>query len=47
MTRDQWMSKPATLCKLIVSNVSAGQTVVVTTGTAAGHTHLFTFLKLA
>jgi len=30
-----------------LSNVSAGQTVVVTTGTAAGHTHVFTFLKLA
>jgi hypothetical protein len=30
-----------------LSSISAGQTVEVTTGTADGHTHLFTFLKLA
>jgi hypothetical protein len=30
-----------------LSGIRAGQTVAVTTGTAAGHTHLFTFLKLA
>jgi len=30
-----------------LSSISAGQTVQVTTGTADGHAHLFTFLKLA
>src|SRR5260370_40952968 len=30
-----------------LSGIKAGQTVAVTTGTALGHTHLFTFLKLA
>ncbi len=30
-----------------LSSISTGQTVEVTTGTADGHTHLFTFLKLA
>ncbi len=30
-----------------LSNISVGQTVEVTTGTSDGHTHLFTFLKLA
>jgi hypothetical protein len=30
-----------------LSNISAGQTIEVTTGTADGHTHLFTFFKLA
>ncbi len=30
-----------------LSGIKAGQTVVVTTGAAAGHPHLFTFLKLA
>jgi len=30
-----------------LSSISAGQTVEVRTGTAEGHTHLFTFLKLA
>jgi len=30
-----------------LSGIKAGQTVVVTTGTAGGHTHLFSFLKLA
>ncbi len=30
-----------------LSNVRAGQTVEVATGTSDGHTHLFTFLKLA
>jgi hypothetical protein len=30
-----------------LSSISAGQTVQVTSGTAEGHTHLFTFLKLA
>ena len=29
-----------------LSSVSAGQTVEVTTGTADGHAHLFTFLRL-
>lgn len=30
-----------------LSNIRAGQTVEVATGTSDGHTHLFTFLKLA
>ena len=30
-----------------LSSISAGQTVEVTTGAADGHTHVFTFLKLA
>ena len=30
-----------------LSSIRVGQTVEVTTGTADGHTHLFTFLKLA
>jgi hypothetical protein len=30
-----------------LSSVKAGQMVEVTTGTADGHTHVFTFLKLA
>jgi hypothetical protein len=30
-----------------LSSIGAGQTVEVTTSTADGHTHLFTFLKLA
>lgn len=30
-----------------LSTISAGQTVEVITGTADGHAHLFTFLKLA
>src|SRR5713226_2234379 len=30
-----------------LSGIKAGQTVVVTTWAAAGHAHLFTFLKLA
>jgi len=30
-----------------LAGISAGQTVAVTTGTAEGHTHVFTFLKLA
>ena len=30
-----------------LSSISAGQTVEVTTGTADGHAHRFTFLKLA